>query len=82
MTAISATDVHSRDDFVRFARELSQAARSGDVGSTNLELPRFLAAVSAWANDMPGYFASQRSPVPRPSWSLFAMILEAAVTYE
>ncbi len=82
MAVMSATDVRSREDFVRFARALSQAAQSGDAASTNLELPRFLEAVSAWANDMPGYFANEGKSVPEPSWALFAIILEAAVTYE
>jgi hypothetical protein len=31
MTAISATDGRSREDFVRFARELSQATPSGGL---------------------------------------------------
>lgn len=82
MAFMSAIDVRSREDFVRFARELSLAARSAAAGSTNLELPRFLETVSAWANDMPGYFANEGRSVPEPSWSLFAMILEGAVTYE
>ena len=82
MASMSAIDVRSREDFVRFARELSLAAPSGNAGSTHLELPRFLEAVSGWANDMPGYFANEGRSVPEPSWGLFAMILEAAVTYE
>jgi hypothetical protein len=82
MAVMAAIDVRSREDFVRFARELSEAVRSGDAASTNLELPRYLEAISAWTNDMPGYFANERQPVPAPSWTLFAMMLEAAVTYE
>jgi hypothetical protein len=84
MAVMSAIDVHSREDFSRFVRELSQTARDGDAKSTNLDLPRHLEALSAWTNDMPGYFANETRPVPEPepSWALFAMILEVAATYE
>lgn len=82
MAVLSAVDVHSREDFVRFVRDLSQAAQKGDPRTTNLELPRYLEAMSAWTSDMPGYFANERQPVPEAGWALFAMILEAALTYE
>jgi hypothetical protein len=67
---------------VRVVRGLSQAARNRDAALTNLDVPRYLEAVSAWTNDMPGWFAKEGQPVPEPSWSLFATILEAALVYE
>ena len=82
MAIIPAVDVRSREDFIRFVLDLSQAAQKGDPRTTNLELPRYLEAMSAWTRDMPGYFANERQPVPEPNWALFAMILEAALTYE
>ena len=76
------TETKSREDFVRVVRSLSLAARNGDPAATNLDVPRYLEAVSAWTNDMPGWFAKEGQPVPEPSWSLFATILEAALVYE
>jgi hypothetical protein len=76
------TETRSREDFVRAVRSLSQAARNGDPATTNLDVPHHLEAVSAWTNDMPGWFANQGQAVPEPSWSLFATILEASLVYE
>ena len=76
------TETTSREDFVTAVRALSRAAQNGDAVLTNLDVPRYLEAVSAWTNDMPGWFANERQAVPEPSWSLFATILEAALTYE
>jgi hypothetical protein len=76
------TEAQSREDFVRAVRALSQAAQNGDAALMNLDVPRYLEAVSAWANDMPGWFANEGQPTPGPSWSLFATILQAALTYE
>jgi hypothetical protein len=79
---MSPADVHSREEFVRFVRDLSQSAQKGDPATTNRELARYLEAVSAWTNDMPGFFANEKQPVPDASWALFAMIIDAALTYE
>jgi len=48
----------------------------------NLAVPRYLEALSAWTNDLPGWFANEGQPVPEPSWALFATILKAALVYE
>jgi hypothetical protein len=82
MPVMSAIEVRTREHFVQFVRDLSQTACDGDPCSSNLGLPRYLEAVSAWTKDIPGYFANEKRPVPEVSWSLFAMILEAAVTDE
>jgi hypothetical protein len=75
-------ETRSREDFVKIVRALSQAAQSGDAAQMNLDVARYLEAVSAWTHDMPGWFANEGQPLPEPSWSLFANILEAALTYE
>ena len=82
MASISAVDVHSREDLIRFVHDLSQLAQTADTNTFNSELPRYLEAMSAWINDMPGYFANEKQAVPDASWMLFAMILEAALKYE
>ena len=81
-TRISPDDVQSREDFVRFVRDLASETQKADRASANLDLPTYLEAVSGWANDMPRYFANEHRPVPEVGWALFAMILEAAVHYE
>jgi hypothetical protein len=67
---------------VRVARGLSEAAQNGDAAEMNLAVPRYLEALSAWTNDLPGWFANEGQPVPEPSWALFATILKAALVYE
>jgi hypothetical protein len=76
------TEAQSREDFVKVVRALSHAAQNGDAELMNLDVPRYLEAVSAWTSDMPGWFANEGQPTPEPSWSLFATILQAALTYE
>ncbi len=76
------TEAQSREDFVSAVRALSHAAQNGDAAEMNLDVPRYLEAVSAWTNDMPGWFANEGQPTPEPSWSLFATILQAALIYE
>lgn len=75
------TEVRSREEFVEVIRALSQAARIRNPERTNLDVPTYLEALSAWTNDMDGWFANEGRPVPEASWSLFATILEAALVY-
>ena len=82
MPVMSADNVRTREHFVQFVHDLSQIACNSDPCARNLDLPRYLEAMSAWTKDMPGYFANEKRPVPDASWSLFAMILEASLTYE
>ena len=82
MAAMTAIEVKSREDFVRFVRQLGPGLEGTDATLANISLPLYLEAIGAWTNDMPGYFANERVPVPEPSWGLFATILEAAITYE
>ena len=74
-------EVESREDLVRFVRELADAAAAGN-DIENDTLPHFLGAASSWTSDMDGYFTNKGEPIPGPSWKLFAMILEAATVYE
>ena len=83
MAAIAAKDVRSREDFVRFARQLAQSVPSLDPQTSNRDLGDYLEALSGWVNDMDGYFLNKGQPMPKePTWSLLAQILEAAMIYE
>lgn len=78
-----AEAISTRDELVAFIRRLRT-----DFGATgedweNADLPRYLEALEAWANDLPGYFGNRGEPIPEePSWSLIAQLLLAAKYYE
>ncbi len=77
-----AESVHTRADFVAFARELARRAAAPDDGE-NATLDRFLESLAAWADDLAGYFANRSEPPPaQPSWRLLAQMLLAARAYE
>ena len=75
-------DVRSRENFITFARALSESATHGNNAHMNLDVARYLDALAAWTHDMDGWFANNHEPVPEPRWLLFATILNAALTYE
>jgi hypothetical protein len=75
--------VHTREDLAEFVRQLVSDLRSNPSGWENRALDDFLDAMSGWIDGMPGYFKNNDLPVPdRPDWSLFALALDAARTYE
>lgn len=77
------TRVRTRADLVSYIRQLSQEAGDPFSRWENPSLDRYLDALSAWTNDMDGYFTSRGEPVPdRPDWSLVAAMLRAACSYE
>lgn len=78
-----ANRVQTRDDFIRFVRELNEDRNSASREWGNDDLPKYLDAVAAWTEDMDGYFLNNGQPVPQqPDWKLFATILFAARVYE
>jgi hypothetical protein len=76
-------DVHTRVDLADFVRQLVADMQSNRGDWENPQLEDFLEPLSAWIDDMPGYFKKNDLPVPdRPDWSLFATMLLVARTYE
>ncbi|MBM7117747.1 DUF7660 family protein [Archangium primigenium] len=83
MRPVDPRDVQSREDLARFVRGLAQALEQHPEAWENATLPRFLEAMSAWIEDMDGYYQNQGAAVPtRPEWRTFAEILSAARVYE
>ncbi|MEU5771495.1 hypothetical protein ABZ782_36905 [Streptomyces asoensis] len=75
--------VRTRADLVSYIRQLSQEAQVPSSGWENQSLDCYLEALSAWTNDMDGYFGNRGEPVPDgPDWSLIASMLRAACFYE
>ncbi len=78
-----ATNVQSRDDFVRFVREMLRELDSAKQQWENTTLERFLEALAGWSGDMDGYYANRGQVLPeQPSWRLMAEMLLAATIYE
>ncbi|MEU0837244.1 hypothetical protein ACNPQM_43800 [Streptomyces sp. NPDC056231] len=75
--------VRTRADLVSYMGKLSQEAETASGGWQNRSLDRYLEALSAWTNDMDGYFINRGERVPdQPDWSLIADMLRAACFYE
>lgn len=75
--------VRSREDFVAFARALSNDLRTNRASWENASLDRYIEALGAWVADMDGYYLNQDKPAPQlPDWKVVADMLMAARHYE
>jgi hypothetical protein len=75
--------VNSREDFVEFVNALSKDLHDNPASWENSTLERFLGAMSAWVEDMEGYYLNQGKPVPQQlDWNVLSDILMAARMYE
>lgn len=75
--------IQSREDFVCFVQALQQDLTAHPDQWENETLPRYLAALAAWTQDMDGYYLNRGEPVPQsPDWKTLAEILLASKHYE
>lgn len=75
--------VASRDDFFEFVNALRYDLSSHPEEWQNVTLNDFLEALSAWVQDMDGYYLNNHLPVPTsPSWKNVAEMMLAAKFYE
>lgn len=75
--------IRSREDFVAFVRALGKDLQENPGSWENASLKRYLEALSAWVEDMDGYYLNQGKPVPQqPDWKVAADMLMAAKMYE
>ena len=75
--------VISRDDFVNFVIALSEDFRVNPKEWQNRTLDAFLESLSAWVQDMDGYYENNHMPIPTtPDWKNLAEMLLAAKYYE
>lgn len=75
--------VESRDDFIAFIKALRNDLVSNPEEWENLTLSDFLESLSAWVQDMDGYYQNNSRPVPKSfGWKNLAEMLLAAKYYE
>lgn len=76
--------VENRKDFAAFVSALqNDFLKNGDNWENN-NLNNFLEAMSAYANDIQGYYNNTNSRInaDEPNWQTFADILKGAIVYE
>ncbi len=75
--------IHSKEDFVRFVKALLKDLHENADSWENNSLERFLEALSAWTEDMDGYYLNQHKSVPQqPDWKMLGDMLMASRMYE
>jgi hypothetical protein len=78
-----ARAVRTREDLVAFIEALSGDYTDNSSTWSNKDLGAFLGAMSAWAEDMEGYYANSGEDVAlRSPWGVLADLLMAARVYE
>lgn len=78
-----AEAVASRADFSNFINALRLDLKHNPADWTNASLKDFLEALSAWVEDMDGYYQNNNLPIPeQPRWQTVAEMLLAAKYYE
>jgi len=77
-------EVKDRRDFVKFIILLHKDYLENFDSWENKTLPDFLEALSAYAEDIQGYYdnANQKINADKADWSTFADILKGAKIYE
>lgn len=75
--------IKTRDDFVAFVDALTDDLNRNSQEWENNTLERYLEAVSAWTQNMDGYYRNIHQPLPQNiDWRVFGQILLAAKFYE
>lgn len=83
MTTLDPRGVRSREDLAQFVRGLAEDLRQRPEAWENADLGPFLEAMSAWIEDMDGYYRNRGEAVPvQPQWSTLAEVLAAVRVYE
>ncbi len=76
--------VTNRQTFIEFLKLLRKDFLDNSESWENKSLPDFLDALSAYAEDIQGYYnnTNQNINADTPDWSTFADIFKGAKTYE
>ncbi len=76
--------VTDRDAFIKFLDLLRKDYLSNPDSWENKTLPDFLESLSAYAEDIQGYYDNMKQDVnaDQPSWQTFADIFKGAKVYE
>lgn len=77
-------EIPDRKSFVDFVKLLRDDLKLNSAEWENKTLDDFLGALSAYANDIQGYYDNTHQQVNSdiPSWNVFADILRGAKVYE
>ena len=77
------SQVRSRTELLTFVRKLHERYVADRDAWENNSLDRFLEALAAWIDDLPGWFRNRGQDEPeQPDWGLVADMLTAATMYE
>ena len=81
---VSNFKVTDRQSFIKFIDLLRQDLLNNPEEWENNTLDRFLDAMSAYAEDIQGYYDNMKMKVmaDEPAWQTFADILKGATIYE
>jgi hypothetical protein len=81
---LSNYKVTDRKSFIDFLDLLRQDFLSNPTSWENNKLDTFLEALSAYTNDIQGYYDNMGRPfnADEPSWQVFADIFKGATIYE
>lgn len=76
--------VHDRQTFIKFLDLLRRDLLNNQTEWENKTLPEFLEALSAYTEDVQGYYENQKLDVDAdiPTWQLFADLFKGAKIYE
>jgi hypothetical protein len=76
--------VDSRKDFAAFLKLLHKDFIKNPDKWENNSLQKFLEAMSAYTEDVQGYYNNTNQPInaDNPQWSVFADIIKGATMYE
>ncbi|MFI6758801.1 hypothetical protein ACIBF5_06600 [Micromonospora sp. NPDC050417] len=75
--------VRTRNDLATYVQALAEESAARPDDWENVDLPRYLEAMSSWIGSMDGWARNQGRELPeQPTWSLVADILRAACVYE
>jgi len=79
----SCEHIHTRADFIGFLHTLRGQLQRRPEEWENRDLPAYLDALTAWVEDMEGYYKNRGETVPdQPTWKTLGQILLAAKVYE
>ena len=84
MNTLHDFKVTDRQTFIKFLDLLRQDYLTNLESWENKTLPDFLEALSAYAEDIQGYYDNMKQDVnvDQPNWQIFADIFKGATIYE
>lgn len=76
------TQINSKKDFVFFLENLIADLKENPADWENDNLESFLEAMSAWVDDMDGFYKNLNAQSPNINWQFIGQLLLASRIYE